>query len=97
MSASEYTYRVIWSEEDKQFVGLCVEFPSLSWLTDGWLAALEGIQDTVGSCIWDIDNEGGPVPEPVSMDTLAAARDMLGELERLRCRRCGVRGRYRKH
>lgn len=27
-----YTYRVIWSEEDEEYVGLCAEFPSLSWL-----------------------------------------------------------------
>ena len=38
----------------------------------------------VDSCIWDIDNDGEPVPEPVSMDTLAAASDMRAELERLR-------------
>lgn len=24
-----YTYRVTWSEEDGEYVGLCVEFPSL--------------------------------------------------------------------
>ena len=27
-----YTYRVTWSEEDQEHVGLCAEFPSLSWL-----------------------------------------------------------------
>lgn len=27
-----YTYRIGWSEEDQEYVGLCVEFPSLSWL-----------------------------------------------------------------
>jgi predicted RNase H-like HicB family nuclease len=27
-----YAYRVIWSEDDQEYVGLCVEFPSLSWL-----------------------------------------------------------------
>jgi len=27
-----YTYRVTWSEEDKEYVGLCAEFPGLSWL-----------------------------------------------------------------
>jgi len=27
-----YTYRVTWSEEDDEYVGLCSEFPSLSWL-----------------------------------------------------------------
>jgi len=28
----KYTYRVTWSEEDAEYVGLCAEFPSLSWL-----------------------------------------------------------------
>ena len=27
-----YTYRVTWSEEDREHVGLCAEFPGLSWL-----------------------------------------------------------------
>ena len=27
-----YTYRVTWSVEDNEYVGLCAEFPSLSWL-----------------------------------------------------------------
>lgn len=37
MSTSEqndhYTYRVTWSENDEEYVGLCAEFPSLSWLS----------------------------------------------------------------
>ena len=32
MSVDHYTYRVTWSPEDGEHVGLCVEFPSLSWL-----------------------------------------------------------------
>ncbi len=32
MNSKQYAYRVIWSEEDQEFVGLCAEFPSLSWL-----------------------------------------------------------------
>jgi hypothetical protein len=28
-----YTYRVTWSEDDSEYVGLCAEFPSLSWLS----------------------------------------------------------------
>ncbi|PKO20652.1 MAG: toxin-antitoxin system HicB family antitoxin, partial [Chloroflexi bacterium HGW-Chloroflexi-1] len=27
-----YTYRATWSEEDEEYVGLCAEFPGLSWL-----------------------------------------------------------------
>ena len=30
--ADKYTYRVMWSDEDEEFVGLCAELPSLSWL-----------------------------------------------------------------
>ena len=35
----KYTYRVTWSEEDGEYVGLCAEFPSLSWLADTQTAA----------------------------------------------------------
>jgi len=27
-----YTYRVTWSVDDDEYVGLCAELPSLSWL-----------------------------------------------------------------
>ena len=36
----KYTFRVLWSEEDEEFVGLCAEFPSLSWLAASRDAAL---------------------------------------------------------
>ena len=38
-----YTYRVTWSDEDREFIGLCTEFPSLSYLDENRYAALEGI------------------------------------------------------
>ena len=38
-----YTYRVIWSDEDGEYAGLCAEFSWLSWLVQGqtprWPAA----------------------------------------------------------
>jgi predicted RNase H-like HicB family nuclease len=37
-----YTYRVTWSAEDGEYVGLCAEFPSLSWLADTPENALRG-------------------------------------------------------
>ena len=40
MNAKLYTYRVLWSEEDAEFVGLCAEFPSLSWLEGVALSTL---------------------------------------------------------
>ena len=39
----KYTYRVMWSEEDGEYVGLCAEFPSLSWLAKTQKEALAGI------------------------------------------------------
>jgi predicted RNase H-like HicB family nuclease len=39
-----YTYRVTWSEEDEEYVGLCAEFPSLSWLEPSPEEALKGIR-----------------------------------------------------
>lgn len=51
----KYTYRVIWSEEDQEFVGLCTEFPSLSWLEEEQDAALHGI---VPACLGHIEGHG---------------------------------------
>ena len=39
-----YTYRVTWSEEDGEYIGLCAEFASLSWLASEPEAALQGIR-----------------------------------------------------
>ena len=47
LNAESYTYRVIWSEEDEEYVGLCAEFPSLSWLDESLEEALHGIQQLV--------------------------------------------------
>jgi hypothetical protein len=42
-----YTYRVEWSPDDDEWVGLVVEFPSLSWLAPTPVDALMGICDLV--------------------------------------------------
>lgn len=41
--ADRYIYRVVWSEEDQEFVGLCAEMPTMSWLDADRSKALEGI------------------------------------------------------
>jgi predicted RNase H-like HicB family nuclease len=41
MKTDHYTYRVTWSPEDGEHVGLCVELPSLSWLAATPEAALK--------------------------------------------------------
>jgi hypothetical protein len=32
MLQKNYAYRVTWSEDDREYVGLCVEFSRLRWL-----------------------------------------------------------------
>jgi len=60
-----YTYRVIWSEEDAQCVGLCAEFPSLSYLAPTPEKALRGIRKIVADVIEDMLSNGETVPEPL--------------------------------
>ncbi len=61
-----YTYRVTWSEEDKEYVGLCAEFSSLSWLARSPEAALKGIRKVVTEVVKDMQENGEPLPEPIA-------------------------------
>ena len=47
MNINHYTYRVTWSSDDNEHVGLCAEFPSLSWLAPAPEKALSGIRKVV--------------------------------------------------
>ena len=53
-----YTYRVTWSEDDHEYVGLCAEFPSLSWLAKTPEAALKGIRKLVADVRKDLHENG---------------------------------------
>jgi predicted HicB family RNase H-like nuclease len=61
-----YTYRVTWSEEDQEYVGLCAEFPSLSWLDQTLEDALKGIREVVANVVEDLKGNGEIVPEPLA-------------------------------
>ena len=62
-----YTYRVLWSEEDKEWVGLCAEFSSLSWLAKSPEEALKGIRHVTHDVIEDLEKNSEPIPEPFSL------------------------------
>ena len=64
---SKYTYRVLWSEEDQEFVGLCAEFPSLSWLESSQEEALRGIVALVKNTLADLESSGEKIPMPLSL------------------------------
>ena len=61
-----YTYRVTWSEDDREYVGLCAEFPSLSWLASSQQAALRGIRTVVADVVADMKKSREPIPEPLA-------------------------------
>jgi predicted HicB family RNase H-like nuclease len=61
-----YTYRVTWSDDDNEYVGLCAEFPSLSWLAGSPEAALKGMRKLVEDVLRDMQKEGEAIPEPIA-------------------------------
>ena len=61
-----YTYRVTWSAEDNEHVGLCIEFPSLSRLAATPEDALTGIRTIVGDVVRDLQASDEPVPTPLA-------------------------------
>lgn len=61
-----YTYRVTWSLEDGEYIGLCAEFASLSWLASNPEAALQGIRQVVADVVTDLQKNGEPVPESLA-------------------------------
>ena len=68
-----YTYRVTWSEDDSEYVGLCAELPSLSWLEETPERALIGIRQLVKETIADLRR----AKEPVHFDS-AIQRKVYG-------------------
>lgn len=61
-----YTYRVNWSAQDNEYVGICLEFPSLSWLDASIEKALHGIRELVGGVISDMQANKEVAPEPLA-------------------------------
>jgi predicted RNase H-like HicB family nuclease len=62
MNISHYTYGVTWSAADQEHVGLCVEFPSLSWLAPSIAEAMQGVQNLVAEVVADMQANGELLP-----------------------------------
>jgi predicted HicB family RNase H-like nuclease len=65
--ADKYTYRVLWSEEDKEYVGRCLEFPSLSHLVRTQVKAFAGIVTLVAGVLKDMHTAKEESPIPMSI------------------------------
>ncbi len=64
-----YTYRVTWSEEDQEYVGVCLEFQSLSWLDSTHEGALKGIRKVVADVITDMEKNSETIPKPIASES----------------------------
>lgn len=64
-----YLYTVHWSEEDKEWVGRCDAFPSLSWLAPSRDEALTGIRDLVADGLEVLEARGRGAPEATAEAT----------------------------
>lgn len=65
-NVGHYTYRVTWSTDDDEYVGLVAEFPSLSWLATEQVEALVGIRRLVDDVVADLASTGEAVPTPIA-------------------------------
>jgi len=63
---SKYRFTVVWSEEDQEYVGTCAEFGFLSHLDESPEAAFSGIKQVVADAIELLQEDGEPVPSPLS-------------------------------
>ncbi len=57
-----YAYRVTWVDEDSEYVGLCLEYPSLSWLDESPETALMGIRKVVHDVVEDMIERNEQIP-----------------------------------
>lgn len=72
---NHYTYRVTWSDEEQQYLGLCVEMPLLSHFDESIQDALNGIVRLVAGVVAEM-KEKGETPPPA-----LAERDYSGEFK----------------
>jgi len=59
-----YSYRVIWSEEDGRYLGLCAELPSLSFSAEDQDLAFKGIRLLVADMLAERLSHNETEPQP---------------------------------
>lgn len=74
---TDYSYRVVWSAEDAEYVATVAEFPSLSWLASTPVEALEGLVSVLRDVLGDPAAVGasapGSLPETARREKAAEA------------------------
>lgn len=69
INQDHYTYKVTWSEEDQEYIGLCLEFPSLSWLASSPELALKKIRELVSEIVLGMVSNDEDIPVPFAAKT----------------------------
>lgn len=64
----KYTYQVRWSAEDQEYVGLCVEMQGLSYLSDNYYSAINGIIGVTKKAVEIMYEDGIDLPSPIDWD-----------------------------
>ena len=82
--SDHYTYRVTWSAEDGEHMGLCLEFPSLSWLAATLDEAFSGIRELVQDVVADMRANGEPLPMPLTERSYSGRSARSADSERRR-------------
>ena len=59
-----YSFRVFFSPEDREWVATCAEMPGLSWLAGSPAKALRGLEGVIKEVIEDMHSTGEPIPVP---------------------------------
>ena len=62
MSAAQYTYESMWSEEDRAFIARVAEFPSLAAHGDSRGSSLRALRSVVDTVLKDLAASGKEIP-----------------------------------
>ena len=62
MSAAQYTYEAMWSEEDRAFIARVKEFPSLEAHGDSRGGSIRALKSVIAAVVKDLVESGEEVP-----------------------------------
>ncbi len=64
MSAAQYTYEAMWSEEERTFIARVGEFPALEARGDSRGTSLRALKSVVDAVLKDLAESGEEIPKP---------------------------------
>ena len=67
MSAAQYTYEAMWSEEDRAFIARVREFPSLEAHGDSRGSSIRALRSVIATVVKDLIESGEEVPAQASV------------------------------